>query len=351
MSTVTVDKFGTLPTGEDIDVYTLDNGVGLRAEILTYGGIIKNLYVTDKNGEEVDVVLGRDTLEEYLDNFGFYGAAIGRHANRIANSEFSLNGKTYKVGANEGKNSLHGGNVGFDKKVWDGEKIETQEGVGVALTLVSDDMDEGFSGTLTVVMTYILTKENSLIIRYRAVSDKDTVVNLTNHSYFNLAGHNSGKMTNQILQLNSSFYTPNSSECMPTGEVLSVSGTPFDFRVPKPIGQDIDADFTQIEMFGGYDHNFALDGRGYRLGAVAACVDNGISMQMYTDKPAVQLYTTNGVEDGRVCKDGAVYEKHQAFCLETQFFPNAMSFSHYPSPILLAGDRYKYTTEYKFIVK
>lgn len=345
---VTSKPFGETAEGS-VECWSVDNGCGLKAEILTYGGIIKNLYVKDKNGEYVDVVLGRDTVEEYLTNDGYYGAAIGRHANRIAKGEFELNGEKYHVGANEGENSLHGGAVGFDKKIWTAAPIENAEGSGVVLTLVSEDMEEGFPGKLEVNMTYMLTKENSLKITYRAVSDKDTVVNLTNHSYFNLAGHASGDVHDQILQINSSFYTPNDSECMPTGEVLSVMGTPFDFRAPKPIGQDIDADFEQISMFGGYDHNFAIDGRGFRLAATASCPTTGITMQVFTNKPAMQLYTGNGIDTERVCKDGAKYPVHGAFCLETQFFPNAMSFSHYPSPILAAGVQYKYITEYKFI--
>lgn len=340
--------FGSLPEG-DVECRTIDNGCGLKADILSYGGIIKSLYVKDKNGEYVDVVLGRDTLEEYLQNDGYYGAAIGRHANRIAGGCFVLDGKKYNVGINEGKNSLHGGANGFDKKLWHAEPVENAEGSGLVLTLVSEDMEEGFPGKLEVNMTYMLTKENSLKITYRAVSDKDTVVNLTNHSYFNLAGHASGNVHNQILQINSSFYTPNDDECMPTGEVLSVMGTPFDFRAPKPIGQDIDADFDQIQKFGGYDHNFAIDGRGFRLAATASCPETGITMQTFTNKPAMQLYTGNGIDAERVCKDGAKYPVHGAFCLETQFFPNAMSFSHYPSPILRAGVQYKYITEYKFI--
>lgn len=344
---ITKNVFGTLSDGSTAYIYALDNGNGLKAQITNYGGIIKNLFVTDRDNNSVDVVLGRDTLEEYLDNFGFYGAAIGRHANRIADSRFKLGDTVYTVGANEGKNSLHGGNIGFDKKLWSAKEIDGEE-PSLELYLESPDMDEGFPGNLKVKLTYTLTKNNSLKINYNAVSDKDTVVNLTNHSYFNLAGHSSGSICNQVLQINSEFYTPNCSECMPTGEILSVMGTPFDFRVPKPIGQDISADFSQIEMFGGYDHNFILDGSGYRLGAVASCPQNGITMKMYTDKPAVQLYTTNGTEKDRACKDAVVYSAHQAFCLETQYYPNSLKFSHFPSPILKAGEVYDFTTEYEF---
>ena len=201
-----------------------------------------------------------------------------------------------------------------------------------------------------MTVTYTITSDNAIKIDYKAVSDKDTVVNLTNHAYFNLAGHASGTIDNQILQINSAFYTPNDSECMPTGEVLSVLGTPFDFRVPKPIGQDIDADFEQIEMFGGFDHNFVVEGRGYRLAGAAMCEENGICMEIYTDKPAMQLYTSNGLKEGTY-KDGAKYGVHCGFCLETQYFPNAMAHSHYPSPILKKGEEYSFTTAYKFVVK
>jgi aldose 1-epimerase len=310
---------------------------------------LKNSYVTDKNGAKTDVVLGRDTLEDYFKNDGYLGALIGRHANRIAKGEFTLNGREYKVGINEGKNSLHGGNTGFDKKLWSAKEIDGAE-PALELSLVSEDGEEGFPGKLDVTVTYTLTKENALKISYEAVSDKDTVVNLTNHAYFNLAGHSSGRMYNQTLRINSSFYTPNDDECMPTGEVCSVSGTPFDFRQEKPIGSDIDSDFEQIKMFGGYDHNFAVDGRGYRLAACAKCEETGISMEVYTDKPGVQLYTSNGLPEG-IYKNGAKYGVHQAFCLETQYFPNSMAYSHYPSPILRKGEKYNFTTEYRFIVK
>lgn len=344
------EKIGEV-NGQEVFLYTLDNGNGLRVCVMNYGGIIRNIFVRGKDGAEVDVVLGRGSLKEYLDNSGYFGAAIGRHANRIARGSFELDGRVYRVGVNEGNNSLHGGNIGFDKKVWEAKEAGTKEEPALELSLTSPDGEEGFPGTLQVHMTYRLTKENALKIEYRAVSDKDTVVNLTNHSYFNLAGHASGEMTKQILQINSGFYTPNDDECMPTGEVCAVGGTPFDFRAPKPIGQDIDADFDQIQAFGGYDHNFAIAGRGYRLAATVFCEETGICMAVYTDSPAMQLYTMNSAEEGRVCKDGAVYSVHNAFCLETQYFPNAMSYSHYPSPILPAGKQYKHMTEYRFLMK
>lgn len=347
---VTKREFGRTAAGEAVWAYTLDNGKGVSVEILSYGGIIRKLVVTDRNGVKTDVVLGRDTIDDYMDNQGYLGALIGRHANRIAKSKFILNKKEYTVGANEGANSLHGGFVGFDKKVWDVIVDGTEDEPEIVMSLTSPDGEEGFPGTLDITVTYKLTKDNGLVINYKAKSDADTVCNLTNHAYFNLAGHASGAIYNQVMQINSAFYTPNDSECMPTGEVLSVMGTPFDFRVPKPVGQDINSDFEQTAMFGGYDHNFAIEGRGMRTAAVVSCIENGISMEVYTDQPAMQLYTSNGLPEG-IYKEGAHYGVHQAFCLETQCFPNAMAHSHYPSPVLKKGEVYDTTTEYRFVVK
>lgn len=345
---ITKKEFGIMPDGKKIYEYSLANGT-VTAKIINYGGILTSLCVPDRDGKVTDVVLGRETLEDYLHNDGYLGALIGRHANRIAGGVFTLNGKEYKVGVNEGKNSLHGGNIGFDKKIWSVVEYDGEE-PAIALATVSEDGEEGFPGRLSVVVTYTLTKDNGLRIKYRAKSDKDTVVNLTNHAYFNLAGHEGGDISNQILQINSAFYTPNDGECMPTGEILSVTGTPFDFRLPKPIGQDIDADFDQIQMFGGYDHNFAILGAGYRFAAAASCEDNGIVMEVYTNKPGVQLYTANGLNEGKY-KGGAKYGKHNAFCLETQYFPNSTTHTHFPSPILKAWQEYNFTTEYIFKVK
>ncbi len=338
--------YGIMPNGEEIYSYTLDNEKGVKAEIINYGGIVTSLIVKDKAGNDVDVVLGRASLDEYLENDGYIGAAIGRHANRIANGEFELRGVKYKVGVNEGKNSLHGGINGFDKKIWGVTEIPHEN--AIILSCISVDGEEGFPGNLSVAIKYSVTDDNSLRIEYRASTDKETVCNLTNHSYFNLSGHESGVIDEQVLQINSEFYTPNGSDCMPTGEILSVMGTPFDFRAPKPIGQDIDADCEQIKMFGGFDHNFAIKGRGFRLAAVAASEKTGITMEMYTDQPAMQLYTANALPDG-VHKGDVDYPKHGAFCLEAQVFPNAMSHSHYPGPVLKKGGTYRQITEYKFI--
>ena len=343
---ITKQLFGTTKSGKDVYCYTLDNGRGLSANILSLGGIIKNLYV-ENNGKKTDLVLGRDTLADYENNSGYLGAAIGRNSNRIRGGKFTIGDQEYTIAINNcGVSNLHGGLVGFDKKVWEVEEIDGDE-PAIAMSIVSSDGEEGFPGELKLTMTYTLTKENGFRIHYYAVCDKDTVCNLTNHSYFNLGGHASGNVYNQILQLNSSFYTPNDPECSPTGEVLSVMGTPFDFRAPKPIGQDIAADFEQIQLFGGFDHNFAINGKGFRTFAIAKCLETGITMEVKSDQSAVQLYTANALNEG-IYKEGAKYSKHQAFCLETQCFPNATNFSHFPSPILEKGKAYDSVTEYIF---
>lgn len=361
---ITKSDFGKTPDGEQVYVYTLDNGT-ISAEILNYGGIIKNLCVPDRNGNMVDVVLGRDTLEGYLQNDGYLGALIGRYANRIANSRFELNGERYELEMNEGNNCLHGGNIGFDKKVWGVEEKDGEE-PSLILTLTSPDGDEGFPGNLDVTVTYTLTKKNALVINYKAVSDKDTVVNLTNHSYFNLAGHDSGPIYDQIINIDAFFYTPNDEDCIPTGEILPIENTPFFLWGFYPIGEKLKMEHEQLKLFGGFDHNFPLRRRSYFYkdtdveadekhwnyypAAFAYCKETGISMTMLTDKPGVQLYTANGLKEGKY-KNGAKYGKHHAFCLETQYFPNSMEFAHFPSPVLKAGEEYNFTTEYRFGVK
>ncbi len=338
--------YGNLPDGREVYKYILDNETGVRAEIINYGGIVTKLITKDKSGNDCNVVLGRANLDEYLNNVGYLGAAVGRHANRIAGASFVINGKEYNVGANEFNNSLHGGINGFDKKLWDAEIIETEN--AVLMSYVSPDGEEGFPGTLDIKMKYSVTAENGLKIEYAAKSDKDTVCNLTNHSYFNLNGEKSGNIYSHMLQMNSSFYTPNDGACMPTGEVLSVSGTPFDFRIRKSIGEGIKSECEQIKMFEGYDHNFILDGRGMRHAATLKGDKTGITMQMITNQPAVQLYTGNSIDED-VHNGDYVYNQHDALCLETQAFPNSMKFAHFPDSLLKAGEEYLHIVEYRFV--
>ncbi len=335
------EKYGML-NGEEVYQFTLDNGNGLSAKIITYGGIITNLIY-----DGVDVVFGRDSLEEYLDNPTYYGALIGRNSNRIANAEFKLNGKTYTLNKNNGNNNLHGGNGGFANRNWVAEAVDEAE-PKLILTLNSPDGEEGFPGNLDIKVTYTLTENNAISIHYEGECDADTIVNMTNHSYFNLNGHNSGTVDGHRLWLDADFYTPNNSECIPTGEVLSVKDTPFDFKYDTAMAEHFASDHSQVKMFKGFDHNVILNGFDYRKAGKLIGDKTGIVMEMYTDCKGVQLYTCNGESNGRVCKDGAVYQYHGALCLETQAFPNNANCSHFPSSILRKGEKYDTTTCYVF---
>lgn len=327
---------------KEVYLYKLDNGRGLSAEIITYGGILRTLTF-----DGTDVVLGRDSLEEYMNNTGCYGALIGRNSNRIANGEFTLNGVKYTLAKNNGNNNLHGGLVGFGKRVWDSKAIDKEE-PSLVLTLVSADGDEGFPGKVKVKVTYTLTSDNAIKIHYEGKSNRDTLLNMTNHTYFNLNGHASGTVDDHVLKMASGFYTPNTPECMPYGVVEKTEGTPFDFTEGLRLGDGFASDHEQIKLFSGYDHNFALDGFGYREFATLSGDKTGIIMTAYTDRPAVQIYSGNGIDEERVCKEGAKYPRHGGVCLETQVFPNAMEYSHFPSPILKKGEKYDTVTAFRF---
>ncbi len=327
---------------KDVYLFTLDNGKDLTAEIINYGGIIKRLIY-----KGVDVVLGRNTMEEYLNNSGYLGALVGRNSNRIANSEFILNGKKYKLYSNNGKCNLHGGKQGFSDKVWNFEckdEIEPE----LVLTLNSPDGEEGFPGNAEIKVTYKLTKRNSIEIHYEGICDSDTIINMTNHSYFNLNGHGSGTINKHIMKLESEYFTPNNEECYPTGEVKKVEETAFDFRTPQKLEDGFNADCKQIKMFGGYDHNFAISGSGFRKFCELKGDLTGIVMEGHTDCVGVQVYTSNSLDEPNPCKDDAVYGLHQGICLETQDFPNAINYSHFPSVVLKKGTKYDTKTEYLF---
>ncbi len=339
---IKTEVYGKLD-GSEVLNFTLDNGRGLRAEILNLGGIIKNLYF-----DGTDVVLGQNGIEAYSKNPGYLGALIGRNSNRIENAEFVLGGKTYRLAANDnGVCNLHGGNCGFNRKIWSAKTVDSDE-PSLILSTFSPDGEEGFPSDVSVTVTYTLTKDNSIKIRYEGTSTDDTVLNMTNHSYFNLNGHKSGTVDGHTVQLESSFYTPNNADCIPTGEILTVSGTPFDFRKPRRLGDAFAEPHSQTKLFGGFDHNFVLDGRGFRRIASIKGDKTGISMDVFTDLPGVQLYTANSLEAWEYHKDGATYGVHHAMCLETQYFPNALKFSHFQAPILKGGCKYDTTTEYKF---
>ncbi len=346
---ITKTKFGNMPDGREVFSYTLDNGKSLKAEILNYGGIIRSLYVKDKNGNYKDVVLGLETLSDYLDNPAYFGAAIGRIANRVLKGKFEIDGREYNLEINDGNNSLHGGTHGFSQYIWDVCECGTKDEPELKMSIVSPDGESGYPGNLKITMTYKLTAQNGLVIHYEGVCDQDTVVNMTNHSYFNLNGAGAENIYSLDLQLNCDYFTPNTDECLPNGEILSVKGTPMDFTSAKKMGKDILSDFEQLKKFGGYDHNFAIRGRGMRKCATVSSDITGIKMEVYTNKPGVQLYTGNSIDDKRVCKNGIKYKPHDALCLETQYFPNSTGYSHFESPVLRKGEKYDFTTEYRFV--
>ena len=338
---ITSKKYGNL-NGKDIYAYTLDNGRGFSAEIINYGAVITRIVY-----KGTDVVLGYDSFNDYIDNPDYMGAIIGRNTNVIENSEITINGKTYRLFPNDKSNNLHGGREGFNKKIWNVQCLEGDE-PSLVLTYLSPDGEEGFPGNIDVKVTYRLTKDNALQIHYEAWSDQDTVVNLTNHSYFNLNGHANGSVEGHSLWLASRFYTPNTEQIIPTGEICSVCETPFDFTKESKIGERLAIGHKQIEMFGGYDHNFVIDGRGCRLAAILKGDKSKITMEMYTDQPAFQFYLPVEFDSERRYKDGANYDHYGALCLETQTFPNALRYSHFPNTVLKKGDKYDRITIYKF---
>lgn len=346
---ITKSLFHTMKDGTQIHMYKLANSKKMTVGIINYGGTIVSIEVPDRNGRLQDITLGYDNLDQYLKKSFFFGALVGRHANRIEDSTFELNGKIYHLAKNDGDNHLHGGNKGFDKVVWKAAAIDGMEGPALQLSYRSVDGEENYPGNLDVEVIYTLTGENELKIDYYAVSDKDTVVNLTNHAYFNLSGHASGNIYKHLLKINADRFTVVDNECIPTGEIRDVKNTPMDFTELTPIGAGIDSVDEQIACGKGYDHNWVLNVSGKAPEKAAELYDpeTGRLMEVFTTKPGVQFYSGNFLE-GAIGKEGAVYGKRSGLCLETQFFPNAMKHKHFPSPILRAGDEYRHTTTYKF---
>ncbi len=334
-----------MPDGTQVDKLTLRGGT-MSCEIITYGGAVRSLMVPDRDGNPVDVVLGFDTLDDYRAQDKYIGALVGRYANRIGGAKFTLNGVEYPLAANNGENALHGGLAGFDKQVW---TVEAQTDNSVTLSLTSPDGQEGYPGTLKVRVTYTLGC-GALSIDYRAVSDRDTVCNLTNHCYFNLSGHDSGSVESQDIRLNASRYTPIVPGSIPTGEIAPVDGTFMDLRHVQPIGACIDEDFDQLAMAGGWDHNWVIDGWDGKLrpAAWAWSPDTCIVMETFTTMPGVQFYAGNYLDGCPAGKGGAPYGKRCGFCLETQFFPDTPNWPEFPSCVLRAGEEYHSTTIYRF---
>lgn len=350
---IEVTKLGKLNDGNFVNLYSFSNSNGVKVDITNYGGIITSIIVPDSHGLMADVILGCNTVEGFQKQDGYFGALVGRHANRIEDSFFELNGVKYQLAANDGKNHLHGGNCGFDKKLWDAKITDGNGNECLKLTYLSRDGEENYPGNLKVKVLYSLTEANELVIDYYAETDKDTVVNLTNHAYFNLAGHASGDISKHELMINAEFFTTINEECIPDGEIRNVKGTPMDFTVLKPIGEGLESDYEQIKYGRGYDHNWVLKVSGVKPEKAAELYepDSGRVMEVYTTKPGVQFYSGNFLSGSDSYKDGAIYKGRGGLCLETQYFPNAMKHRHFPSPVLKAGDQYHHTTIYKFLAR
>lgn len=348
---ITHKPFGTTKNGEEATLYTISNSNGMKVSFTDFGANIVSIIVPDRDGNFADVALGFKNLEGYEVNRPGFGSFIGRCANRIGGAKIELNGKVYELQKNDGENTLHGGEPGYNRLMYDTEIFEDKDMISIEFSRVSPDNEQGFPGNLDIKVTYSLTEDNELVIEYHATSDKDTVVNLTNHSYFNLSGHNSGDILNHKVWINANQFTPTTADLIPTGELRDVTGTPMDFRTLKRIGEDISSDYEPIRIAGGYDHNYVLNVTTGVVEKVAELVDEttGRVMEVFTNKPGMQLYTSNMLSCAdNNCKDGASYGRWAGVCFETQFFPNACNIKHFPSSVLKAGQVYEFVTIYKF---
>jgi aldose 1-epimerase len=339
--------FGTLPDGQAVEIFTLTNASGIELKAIGYGGIITSLRVPDRNGKLDDIVLGFDRLDDYLKDHPFFGAIIGRYGNRIARGQFTLDGRTYKLATNNPPNHLHGGKKGFDKVMW---KVEPSGKNALTFSRVSADGEEGYPGNLRVQVTYTLTDKNELQVDYLATTDKLTPVNLTQHSYFNLAGQASGDILGHQLMLNADRYTPVDETLIPTGKLAPVAGTPFDFTKPTPIGARINAADPQLKNGQGYDHNWVLNRKGAGLQLAARVIEpkTGRTMEIATTEPGIQFYAGNFLDGKLTGKGGAVYNHRTGFCLETQHFPDSPNQPAFPSTILKPGQEYRSRTVFTF---
>jgi aldose 1-epimerase len=347
MSTVTSETWGKLGSGKSAQLFTLRNKNGMEARITNYGGIIVSLTAPDKKGQLADVVLGFGSLAQYEAKNPFFGCITGRYANRIGGAAFKIDGQEHKVTANSGKNHIHGGKSGFDKKLWSASKIVKSDAVGVELRYRSPDGEEGFPGMLDCTVKYLLTDDNALEIDYSATTDKPTVVNLTNHSYFNLGGEGSGDILGHELTIPAESFTPTDDALIPTGKIESVLGTPLDFTSPHRIGARIGSDFKPLQQGKGYDHNYVLGGSGLKLAARVREPKSGRVMEVLTTDPGVQLYTGNHLKNVSG-KGGHVYNARHGFCLETQHYPDTPNKPGFPTAVLRPGDVYQHSTIFKF---
>jgi len=353
--TITKADFGITPDGKPVEIYTLKNDAGAEARIMTYGGIVQSLKMPDKNGTLADVVLGFDTLDgytsaSYLKGCPYFGALIGRYGNRIGGAKFTLQGQTYTLATNNNGNMLHGGWKGFDKVVWTARPMPTTHGPALILTYFSKDGEEGFPGNLEVTAIYTLTDKNALKLEFTAKTDKPTVVNLTHHSYFNLGGQGNGDILGHLVYINANLTTPVDAGLITTGAFADVTGTPFDFRTPTAIGAHINDTNTVLQYGPGYDHNWVINNPPGELGLQARVTDpaSGRVMEVWSDQPGLQFYAGNFLDGSLTGKDGKVYQRRSAFCMEPQHFPDSPNHANFPSVELKPGQVYHNTIIYKF---
>ncbi|MFP4091826.1 MAG: aldose epimerase family protein [Cyclobacteriaceae bacterium] len=350
-NTIQMEKFGTLDNGQEVSKYTLRNANGIELSVINYGGIITSLKVPDRKGNMDDIVLGYDDLQSYVDNNPYFGAIIGRYGNRIAKGAFELNDTTYQLAVNNLGNHLHGGLLGFDKVFWSAEMFEEEDGVGIRLTYLSEDREEGYPGNLNTTVTYFLSHDDRLSFQYEATTDKPTIVNLTQHTYFNLSGMEEDILAHTLM-LNADRYLPVDSTLIPTGELRPVDNTPFDFTDPKLVSKDINAENRQLEIAGGYDHCWVLNREGEDLSLAATLFHekSGRFLEVYTTEPGIQFYSGNFL-DGTLEGKGNQYAFRSGLCLETQHYPDSPNQPDFPSVALNPGEKYSSTTEMRFSTK
>lgn len=346
---ITVDDFGTLEDGQLVKRYTMEAESGFKVELISYGAALTAIYTPDRNGHLNDVVLGHDHLEGFLQENDYYGGTIGRFCNRIANGQFELEGKHYELVRNNGAHHLHGGNCGFDTQLWEGKPVKKENAAGVEFHYISPDMEEGYPGNLSVYVTYWLLSEHTIEIEYKATTDKTTVLNLTNHAYFNFNPHHQTILSHE-LQIEASEFLPVTPGLIPMGAPISVKGTPFDFRKAKPIGQDIDEQHEQLLFTNGYDHSYVFEEKGLKKVATVTEPECGRQMEVFTTEPAMQFYSGNFLDGSVIGKEQTKHVQRAGFCLETQHFPDSPNHPEYPSVILSPGQQFHSRTQYKFSV-
>lgn len=348
---ITKESFGFLDDGREVSLYTLENSSGVSADISDFGATVVRLFAINSKGEKVDVVCGFDSVDGYLNASGYQGAVIGRVCNRIHNSKYSLNGVEYTLFANDGKNSAHGGKIGFNKRLWTVVEAVDGDEPRLVLEYISPDMEENYPGTLTVRTTYSITAKGGLSIRYEAVTDKDTIINLTNHCYFNLAGCGNGTIKDQILWIDSDKINEQDFELIPTGKFINVKGTAYDFNTPKPIGRDFNSEPSMDIQHGGYDNNYIAKNYDGTIKLIATLDETlgGLRMSVLTNQPCVQVYTSNMIDENDIpFKRGKPQKKNCAVCFETQHMPDAINHPNFTNTVLKPGDKYDYTTVYSF---